>query len=70
LELSSIRQVGIIFPAINQAAKVQQKKTKLQNKKGIRRREMTGVTATCLGNAEGLQKLSLYGVTTLKRMSL
>lgn len=31
---------------------------------------MTGVTATCLGNAEGLQKLSLYGVTTLKRMSL
>jgi hypothetical protein len=55
LELSSIRQVGIIFPAINQAAKVLQKKTKLQNKKGIRRRAMAGVIATCLGNAEGLQ---------------
>jgi hypothetical protein len=70
LELSSIRQVGIIFPATNQAAKVRQKKTKLQNKKGIRRRAMAGVTATCLRNAEGLPKLSLYGVTNFKRMSL
>jgi hypothetical protein len=55
LELSSIRQVGIIFPPINQAAKVLQKKTKLQNKKGIRKRAMAGVTAACLRNAEGLQ---------------
>jgi len=70
LELSSIRQVGIIFPAINQAAKVLQKKTKLQNKKGIRRRAMAGVTATCLGNAEDFKKLSLYSVTNFKRMSL
>jgi hypothetical protein len=30
---TTIRQFGIIFPAINQAAKVLQNKTKLQNKK-------------------------------------
>jgi hypothetical protein len=30
---TTIRQVGIILPAINQAAKVLQNKTKLQNKK-------------------------------------
>jgi phosphoenolpyruvate-protein kinase (PTS system EI component) len=33
LELSSIRQVGIIFPAINQAAKVLQKKQNYKTKK-------------------------------------
>jgi hypothetical protein len=69
LELSSIRQVGIIFPPINQAAKVLQKK-KLQNKKGIIRTAMAGVTTTCLRNAEGLPKLSLYSVTNFKRMNL
>jgi len=30
---TTIRPVGIIFPAINQAAEVLQKETKLQNKK-------------------------------------
>jgi hypothetical protein len=35
LELSSIREVGILFPAINQAAKVLQKKQKYKTKKEL-----------------------------------
>jgi len=35
LELSSIRQVGIIFPAVNQAVKVPQKKQNYKTKREL-----------------------------------